>query len=90
MEKNTIISTDRWIVHIIISHHALADGLHVGKYFQLIQEIMDNPEKYYKSIEWRISDFIHKGVSDITSLGCTIRQPPYHWIYLSSFSNAIK
>lgn len=27
-------------------HHALADGLHVGKYFQLIQEIMDNPEKY--------------------------------------------
>lgn len=27
-------------------HHALADGMHVGKYFNLIQEILDSPEKY--------------------------------------------
>lgn len=27
-------------------HHALADGLHVGQYFNLIQEILDNPERY--------------------------------------------
>lgn len=28
------------------AHHALVDGVHVGKYFNTIQEIMDNPGKY--------------------------------------------
>jgi len=27
-------------------HHALVDGIHVGEYFNTIQEILDNPEKY--------------------------------------------
>jgi chloramphenicol O-acetyltransferase type A len=27
-------------------HHALMDGIHVGKYFERLQEILDNPEKY--------------------------------------------
>jgi len=27
-------------------HHALVDGLHVGQYFNTIQEILDNPSKY--------------------------------------------
>ncbi len=27
-------------------HHALVDGLHVGQYFNTIQEIVDNPVKY--------------------------------------------
>lgn len=27
-------------------HHALADGVHVGQYFNTIQEILDNPVKY--------------------------------------------
>jgi chloramphenicol O-acetyltransferase type A len=27
-------------------HHALVDGLHVGQYFNAIQEILDNPLKY--------------------------------------------
>jgi len=27
-------------------HHALVDGMHVGQYFNKIQEILDNPEKY--------------------------------------------
>lgn len=27
-------------------HHALADGIHIGKYFDLLQEILDNPSKY--------------------------------------------
>ncbi len=27
-------------------HHALVDGLHVGQYFNAIQEILDNPSKY--------------------------------------------
>jgi len=27
-------------------HHALVDGLHVGQYFSVIQEILDNPSKY--------------------------------------------
>lgn len=26
-------------------HHALMDGLHVGRYFQQLQELLDNPEK---------------------------------------------
>ncbi len=28
------------------THHALADGIHVGKYFETIQEILNNPVKY--------------------------------------------
>jgi chloramphenicol O-acetyltransferase type A len=28
------------------AHHALVDGVHVGKYFNTIQEILDNPVKY--------------------------------------------
>ncbi len=28
------------------AHHALVDGVHVGQYFNTIQEILDNPEKY--------------------------------------------
>ncbi len=28
------------------AHHALVDGLHVGMYFNKLQEILDNPEKY--------------------------------------------
>ena len=28
------------------AHHALIDGMHVGQYFNKMQEIMDNPEKY--------------------------------------------
>jgi len=28
------------------AHHALLDGIHVGKYFNVLQEILDNPEKY--------------------------------------------
>lgn len=28
------------------AHHALVDGLHVGQYFNRVQEILDNPEKY--------------------------------------------
>ncbi|MDD7793505.1 chloramphenicol acetyltransferase [Clostridium sp. 'White wine YQ'] len=27
-------------------HHALADGIHIGKYFNILQEILDNPSKY--------------------------------------------
>jgi chloramphenicol O-acetyltransferase type A len=27
-------------------HHSLADGVHIGKYFKTIQEILDNPVKY--------------------------------------------
>lgn len=27
-------------------HHALVDGVHVGQYFSLIQEILDNPLRY--------------------------------------------
>lgn len=27
-------------------HHALADGIHVGQYYNTIQEILDNPMKY--------------------------------------------
>lgn len=27
-------------------HHALVDGIHVGQYFNTIQEILDNPMKY--------------------------------------------
>ncbi|WP_315081764.1 chloramphenicol acetyltransferase [uncultured Clostridium sp.] len=27
-------------------HHALVDGLHIGQYFNIIQEILDNPAKY--------------------------------------------
>lgn len=27
------------------AHHALVDGVHVGEYFNLLQEILDNPEK---------------------------------------------
>ena len=28
------------------AHHALVDGIHVGKYFNILQEILDNPLKY--------------------------------------------
>lgn len=28
------------------AHHALVDGMHVGQYFSLIQEILDHPEKH--------------------------------------------
>ena len=28
------------------AHHALVDGIHVGKYFKILQEILDNPLKY--------------------------------------------
>ena len=28
------------------AHHALVDGIHVGKYFNMLQEILDKPEKY--------------------------------------------
>jgi len=28
------------------AHHALVDGIHVGQYFNTIQEILDNPVKY--------------------------------------------
>jgi chloramphenicol O-acetyltransferase type A len=28
------------------AHHALVDGVHVGQYFNTIQEILDNPVKY--------------------------------------------
>ncbi|WP_081603990.1 chloramphenicol acetyltransferase [Clostridium saccharoperbutylacetonicum] len=27
-------------------HHALVDGIHIGQYFSIIQEILDNPENY--------------------------------------------
>ena len=27
-------------------HHALVDGVHIGQYFNIIQEILDNPAKY--------------------------------------------
>ena len=27
-------------------HHALVDGMHVGKYFNTLQEMLDEPEKY--------------------------------------------
>ncbi len=27
-------------------HHALVDGVHIGQYFNIIQEILDNPVKY--------------------------------------------
>ncbi|MBN1052486.1 MULTISPECIES: chloramphenicol acetyltransferase [Clostridium] len=27
-------------------HHALVDGVHIGQYFNIIQEILDNPMKY--------------------------------------------
>lgn len=27
-------------------HHALVDGVHIGQYFNIIQEIIDNPAKY--------------------------------------------
>lgn len=29
------------------AHHALVDGLHVGRYFNILQDILDNPEKHY-------------------------------------------
>jgi chloramphenicol O-acetyltransferase type A len=29
-------------------HHALADGVHMGQYFNNLQEILNNPEKYLK------------------------------------------
>ena len=28
------------------AHHALVDGIHIGQYFNTIQEILDNPVKY--------------------------------------------
>ncbi|OPJ64014.1 chloramphenicol acetyltransferase [Clostridium oryzae] len=28
------------------AHHALVDGIHVGQFFSIIQEILDNPVKY--------------------------------------------
>ena len=28
------------------AHHALVDGIHVGQYFNTIQEILDDPVKY--------------------------------------------
>lgn len=28
-------------------HHSLADGVHIGKYFKIIQEILDDPMKYF-------------------------------------------
>lgn len=28
------------------AHHALMDGMHVGQYFSMFQEILDNPVKY--------------------------------------------
>ncbi|WP_411955953.1 CatA-like O-acetyltransferase [Clostridium estertheticum] len=27
-------------------HHSLVDGIHVGQYFNKIQEILDNPVEY--------------------------------------------
>lgn len=29
-------------------HHGLADGLHAGRYFQLLQEYLNNPEDHFK------------------------------------------
>jgi len=29
------------------AHHSLVDGIHVGQYFNTIQEIIDNPVKYF-------------------------------------------
>ncbi len=31
-------------------HHALADGLHVGRHFQLFQELLDRPERVLASL----------------------------------------
>lgn len=31
------------------AHHALVDGLHVGQFFNIFQEILDNPAKYLSS-----------------------------------------
>ncbi len=30
-------------------HHSLVDGVHVGKFYNVIQEILDNPLKYFKN-----------------------------------------
>ncbi|MBE0686125.1 MAG: chloramphenicol acetyltransferase, partial [Anaerolineaceae bacterium] len=29
----------------LLANHALVDGLHVGKFFELVQEWMNNPEQ---------------------------------------------
>ncbi|GKX31208.1 chloramphenicol acetyltransferase [Vallitalea longa] len=31
----------------ILVHHALVDGIHVGKYFEMIQELMDHPDELF-------------------------------------------
>ena len=28
------------------AHHALVDGIHTGRYFELIQDMLDNPQDY--------------------------------------------
>ena len=28
------------------AHHSLVDGVHVGQYFNKVQEILDNPVRY--------------------------------------------
>jgi len=28
-------------------HHALADGIHVGRYFNLVQEYLDEPDRFF-------------------------------------------
>ncbi len=32
----------------IQAHHALMDGVHAGRYYEQIQVLMNNPEKYLK------------------------------------------
>lgn len=37
---------DRLLMPLSVqAHHALADGIHIGRYFQTIQELMDSPQQ---------------------------------------------
>lgn len=31
----------------VVVHHSLADGLHVGRFFNKLQELLDSPEEYF-------------------------------------------
>ncbi len=35
-----------WMPVAVQAHHALMDGVHVGRYYQLIQELFDHPDRY--------------------------------------------
>ncbi|TLN02146.1 chloramphenicol acetyltransferase, partial [bacterium] len=38
-----------WMPVAVQAHHALLDGLHVGRYYQRIQELFDHPEAFLSS-----------------------------------------